>query len=194
MSDEVRKQIVDRFAALARSPDQGQPFPFGLESAKTLGYDAPEIDEFPSSVTESFAGVGNPHSLGAYRAGQHVLDVGCGAGLDAILAARRVGPAGSVVGVDMTAEMIDKARTNAVRLGQTNVEFREGLLERLPIDNDSVDVAISNGVFNLCVDKPRVLAEVYRVLRPGGRLQMADILLHDDVTSEQVAEKGAWST
>ena len=144
-------------------------------------------------MTESFCGVGNPLDLGDVRPGQAVLDLGSGPGLDSLLAARRVGPTGRVVGVDLCLEMVEKARRNASLLGLRNVEFVEAGIEKLPLPDGSVDVVISNGVFNLCPDKPEVLAEVFRVLRPGGRLQMADILLHDDVMPQEVAQKGEWS-
>lgn len=144
-------------------------------------------------VVESFAGVGNPLGLHAVRPGETVVDIGCGAGVDSILAARRVGPSGQVVGVDVTAEMVKKATDNAVAAGVSNAEFHQGEADRLPVGDGAADVVISNGVFNLCIDKPKVLAEVYRVLRPGGRLQMADILLGEGVTDEQVEQKGAWS-
>jgi arsenite methyltransferase len=122
-----------------------------------------------------------------------VLDLGCGAGLDSLLAARRVGPTGRDIGVDMTGPMVEKARANASAVGVGNAEFHRDEAERLPVDDGSVDVVISNGVFNLCPDKPRVLAEVFRVLRPSGRLQMADILLEDAVTPEEVERRGTWS-
>lgn len=192
-NDDVKQQIVERFASLACSPEKGQKWPYGPESAKSLGYEAREIDAMPSSVTESFAGVGNPLSLRELHSGEVVLDIGSGAGLDCILAARRVGASGRVIGVDMTAEMVEKARRNAVVLGQANMEFRLADVVALPIEKETVDVVISNGVFNLCPDKPKVLAELFRVLRPGGRIQMADVLLHDDITPEEVAQKGEWS-
>ena len=144
-------------------------------------------------MTESFCGVGNPLGLGEVRPGQAVLDLGSGPGLDSLLAARRVGPTGKVVGVDLCPEMVEKARRNASLMGLHNVEFVQAGIEKLPLPDGSVDVVISNGVFNLCPDKPAVLAEAWRVLRPGGRLQMADILLHDDVKPEEVAQKGEWS-
>ncbi|MDP9434550.1 MAG: methyltransferase domain-containing protein [Actinomycetota bacterium] len=124
---------------------------------------------------ESFAGVGNPFSLRPLSPGEHVVDIGSGAGLDALIAARLVGPDGHVTGVDMTDEMLIKARANARRVGLANVEFREGLAEALPVGEGSADVVISNGVFNLCADKHAVFTEVVRVLRPGGVLQFADI-------------------
>lgn len=188
-AEEIRAAVEQRFAQVARQPDLEKKFPVGPASAKKLGYDSQEIDALPTSVTESFCGVGNPLSLGEVRPSQTVLVLGSGAGLDSLLAARRVGPTGKVVGVELCPEMVEKARRNAEVLGLRNAEF----LKKLPLPDESVDVVISNGVFNLCPDKPRVLAEAYRVLRPGGRLQMADILLHDDVTPEEVAQKGEWS-
>jgi SAM-dependent methyltransferase len=192
-AEEIYAAVVQRFAQVARSPGQEQKFPVGPASAKKLGYDPQEIDALPPSVTESFCGVGNPLGLGAVHPGQTVLDLGSGAGLDSLLAARRVGPTGKVIGVDLCPEMTGKARHNAELLGLHNAEFRESGIEKLPLPDGSVDVVISNGVFNLCPDKSRVLGEAFRVLRPGGRLQMADILLHDDVTPEQVACLGEWS-
>jgi ubiquinone/menaquinone biosynthesis C-methylase UbiE len=162
-------------------------------SAKRLGYDPAEVDALPASVTESFCGVGNPFSLGEPRPGQTVLDLGCGAGFDTLLAAQRVGASGKIIGVDMTPEMIAKARTNAETLALTNVEFLLSEIEALPLADASVDLVISNGVFNLCPDKPRVLSEIFRVLKPGARLQMADILLEPHVKPEEVASKGSWS-
>ena len=190
---EIKKQIRERFANVARSPENERVFPVGSESAKQLGYDADEIDGLPAEVTESFSGVGNPLSLGSIATGQAVLDLGCGAGLDSILAARRVGLSGTVVGIDMTTEMLDKAKRNAVAAGVGNTGIHLGEADDLPIEDEAVDVVVTNGVFNLCLDKAKVLSELRRVLRPSGYLQMADILLHDDVTNEEVAERGTWS-
>jgi len=192
-ANEIRDKIRRRFVKVAHLPHEKQPFAIGPESAKKLGYDPAEIDALPTQVTESFAGVGNPLALGELRAGETALDFGCGAGMDSIIAARRVGPSGRVIGVDVTAEMVQKARDNAIAAAVANIEFHVGEADRLPAKNGTVDVVISNGVFNLCLDKPKVLAEGFRVLRPGGRLQMADILLDDRVTAEQVETKGAWS-
>lgn len=193
VTDQIKAQIKDRFVKLALQPQAPQRTPTGPASARRLGYDSAAIDALPVAVTEAFAGVGNPLALGELRAGHTVLDLGCGAGMDSILAAQMVGPAGRVIGVDMTEEMVQKARNNAVAAGVTNTEFLHGEADRLPLDDASVDVVISNGVFNLCLDKPKVLAEVFRVLRPGGGLQMADILLDEGVTARQVESKGAWS-
>jgi len=189
----LRASVIDRFRRVATIPGQEQKFPVGPESARRLGYEECAVDSLPTSLTESFCGVGNPLSLGEPEPGQSVLDLGCGAGFDTLLAARRVGPSGQAVGVDMTPEMVVKARRNAEALGITNVEFLLGRVEILPLPDASIDLAISNGVFNLCPNKPGVLGEVWRVLKPGGRLQMADILLAPDVTPEEVASKGSWS-
>ena len=191
--DQIRAKIEVRFAKVACSPQDKQAFSIGPESAKRLGYPAAEIDALPPSVTESFAGVGNPLGLGVIAPGQTVLDLGSGAGMDSILAARRVGACGRVIGVDVTEAMLDKARRNAAAVGLDNVEFLHAEADALPAADGTVDVVISNGVFNLCLDKPKVLAEVFRVLKPGGSLQMADMLLDDAVTPQEVELKGAWS-
>ena len=191
--DTIKATVKERFAKVAQSPHEKQPFRIGPESAKTLGYDAGEIDSLPIQVSESFAGVGNTLRLGDILPGQTVLDLGSGAGMDSILAARQVGPAGRVVGVDMTDEMVSKAKRNARDVGLSNIEFRLAEIDALPVANDTVDVVVSNGVFNLCHNKPKVLAEVFRVIRPGGRLHMADILLEDGVTPQEVERKGTWS-
>jgi arsenite methyltransferase len=189
----LKAEIRARFALIALSPQDEGGFLVGRESAKRVGYDADEIDSLPHCVSESFAGVGNPLALEPFRAGEIVLDLGSGAGLDSILAARRVEPGGSVIGIDFGPEMVEKARRNAAAAGVTNAEFRVAEIDALPLADESVDVVISNGVFNLCLDKPAVLAEACRVLRYGGRIQMADMLLEDTVTPEEVSQKGAWS-
>ena len=189
----LRASVKDRFGLVATQPDQERKFPVGPESAKTLGYEASEVDSLPPSLTESFCGVGNPFLMGNPQPGQTILDLGCGAGFDTLLAARQVGASGKVIGVDMTPEMIARARTNASLLSVTTVNFIQGDIEHLPLPDASFDLVISNGVFNLCPEKPRVLGEVFRVLKPDGRLQMADILLEAHVTPEEVASKGSWS-
>lgn len=190
---DLETAVTERFAAFARNPLEEKRFPVGPESAKRLGYTAEEVDSLPTAATESYAGVGNPFCLGKLRRGQTVLDLGCGAGMDSILAARRVGPTGKVIGVDMVEEMLAKARQNAQAVGLSNTEFRAGRADALPVPDESMDVIIINGVFNLCVDKPKVVAELFRVLRHGGRLQMADILLEPHVTPAELAKKGEWS-
>ncbi len=193
MPNNIRAEVVERFTRIAHAPQQEEKFPVGPASAKTLGYDADVIDQLPPSVTESFTGMGNPLALRKLMTGEAVLDVGCGAGLDSILAARAVGPSGKVIGVDMIKAMVDKAKTNAKMAGVANVEFIQASIEDLPLDHGSMDTVISNGVLNLCPDKAKVLGEIFRVLRTGGHLQMADILLEDGVSPEEVARKGAWS-
>lgn len=192
-SEELERAVRERFARIAARPDQEQKFAVGPASARKLSYNPDEIDALPASATESFCGVGNPLGLGDVRPGQTVLDLGSGAGLDALLAARRVGPTGKVVGVDLCESMVAKARHNAGLCGPGNVQFVNAGIDQLPLADGSADVVLSNGVFNLCADKPKVLAEAFRVLRPGGRLQMADLLLEAGVTPEQVARLGSWS-
>jgi len=189
----LQTAVRERFALVATTPSQEKTFLLGPESAKALGYEAAEIDALPRSVTESFAGVGNPLSLTKDLSGRELLDLGSGAGLDTILAAKRVGPKGRVVGVDMTGEMVEKARRNAAALEIQNIDFIQGAIEKLPVEDASIDVVLSNGVLNLCPDKSKVLNECLRVLRPGGALLMADILLEAEVTEEAVAKLGAWS-
>jgi arsenite methyltransferase len=190
--DNLRGSVIDRFGKVADTPSQERKFPVGPESAKKLGYEHAEVDALPSAVTESFCGVGNPFSLCDPRPGQTVLDLGCGAGLDTLLAARKVAPNGKVIGLDVTPAMVGKAHDNATLLGARNVQFLLGESESIPLPDSSVDLVISNGVLNLCPDKPRVLGEVFRVLKSGGRLQMADILLEHHVTPEEAAVKGSW--
>jgi SAM-dependent methyltransferase len=191
--DEIAGEVRERFARLASAPHEEKTFLIGADSAKALGYDAAELDALPTSVTESFAGVGNPFALGPLSPGDIVLDLGCGAGLDSILAARRVENTGRVIGIDFVPAMVTKAQSNVVAVDVENVDFWLGNSDTLPVSDGAVDVVISNGVFNLCPDKRKVVAEMFRVLRPGGRVQMADMLLYDRVTPEEVAQKGAWS-
>ncbi len=148
---------------------------------KEAGY---KIEGLPSSMTESFGGCGNPIALASLKEGETVLDLGSGAGLDAYFAARQVGPDGKVIGVDMTPEMLAKARANAEEMGMTNIEFREGDIENLPVDADSIDVIISNCVINLAPSKSKVFEESFRVLKPGGRMMVSDIVLNTELTDE----------
>src|SRR5688500_7870812 len=149
-TDQLRSAIQEEYAEVAASPHKGFHFHTGRFLAARLGYPADQIDTLPDSVVESFAGVGNPFSWGDLRPGETVVDLGAGAGLDALLAARMVGPAGRVIGVDMTPAMLDKARRNAGMLGLAHAEFRQGYLEEIPIPDAVADVVISNGVINLC--------------------------------------------
>jgi len=158
-----------------------------------LGYADADVDWLPAATVGSFAGTGNPFALGRFRGGEVVVDVGCGAGFDTLLAARQIGPGGKVIAVDMTAAMRDKTRAGADQLGLTNVEVRHGYAEDLPIESASTDVVISNGVINLCPDKAAVIREVYRVLRSGGRFQIGDIVVHKEVPQDAKDDIGLWS-
>ncbi len=191
--DVIRAQVRGRFASVATNPASETRFEIGRASALNLGYDARLLDSVPARAVESFAGVGNPLGLASLRAALTVLDLGCGSGVDAMLAARLVGPAGKVVGIDMTDEMITRARSACNEAGLSNVQIRYGTAESLDIADGSIDVAISNGMINLCPDKEQVLAELYRVLRPGGRLQVADMALVEGVNPELLERVGQWS-
>jgi SAM-dependent methyltransferase len=190
---ELRDAIQQEYAEVAACPAKGFHFHVGRLLAERLGYPHDTVDALPDSAVESFAGVGNPFALGALHAGEAVLDLGSGAGFDAILAARQVGPSGRVIGVDMTPAMLVKARANAQLLGLANAEFREGLIEALPVADAAVDVIISNGVINLAPDKETVFAEAFRVLKPGGRLQIADIIVGRAVPESARNDIALWT-
>jgi SAM-dependent methyltransferase len=171
----LREQIRDKYREVAVEPDKEFHFHTGRPAAARLSYDPAMVDPMPDAAVESFAGVANPFSLAQITAGEKIVDAGSGAGFDSFIAAAKTGPSGAVIGIDMTAEMLAKSRTSAAAMGLSNVEFREGLLEDMPIEEGWADVVISNGVFNLCADKQQAFSEVFRILRPGGRLQFADI-------------------
>jgi arsenite methyltransferase len=172
---ELQDQVREKYRAVATDPAGPFHFHTGRDLARRLGYDADAVSALPDRAVESFAGVANPFRLRRPAPGERVVDIGSGAGFDSFLAAQQVGPAGQVIGVDMTPEMLDKSRATAVELRLDHVEFREGLAEALPVDDGWADVVISNGVINLCADKRAVLSEIHRVLEPGGWLQFADI-------------------
>lgn len=183
-TERLRQAIQAEYADIATNPTRERHFVVGRAVAEEVGYDPALLERLPESVGESFAGVGNPFAWGSLHTGETVADLGSGAGLDALLAARQVAPTGRVIGVDMTDAMLEKARRNAVLVGATNVEFRQGYLEHLPIEDASVDVIISNGVINLCPDKQIVYNEIFRILKPGGRFQIADIIVDKPVPAE----------
>jgi SAM-dependent methyltransferase len=191
--EELRASIRDEYSAVANKPERGFHFHTGRKLASILGYRDEWLDRLPSSAIESMAGTGNPFSLGELKVGEQVVDCGSGAGTDSLIAAQMVGPSGHVIGVDMTPEMLSKARQNAVEAGITNVEFREGYLESLPIPDGWANVIISNGVLNLVPDKEAALLEMYRVLKPGGRIQIADIALQKPVPEGVKSDVTLWT-
>src|SRR6266851_7670704 len=189
----LRQQVRDKYRAVALDPHADHHFHTGRPLAARLGYDQAVVDAFPDRAVESFAGVGNPFSLRRLALGEKVVDVGAGAGFDSFIAAGQVGRGGEVVGIDMTAEMLSKSRQTAEALGLAHVEFREGLAEALPVEDGWADVVISNGVINLCADKHAVFAEILRVLRPGGRLQFADIANGRPVPAGALRDIDLWT-
>ncbi len=191
--ETLRAQVRGKYREVAVDPGASFHFHTGRGLASRLGYEAAAVAALPDRAVESFAGVGNPFSLRPLAPGEKVIDVGSGAGFDSFIAAGQVGPTGQVVGVDMTAEMLAKARQTAAALGLTQVQFREGLAEALPVENGWADVVISNGVINLCADKQAVFAEILRVLHPGGRLQFADIANGRPVPAEALRDIDLWT-
>ena len=189
----LRAQVRQKYADVANDPEKGFHFHTGRSLALMVGYTDEDLAALPEGTVASFAGTGNPFEHGRLEAGETVVDVGCGAGFDSLQAAEQVGPAGRVIGVDMTPEMLEKARSGASGMGISNVEFRQGLAEQLPLDDGIADVVISNGVINLCPDKLAVMREIGRVLRPGGRIQIADILVHIEVPQSAKDDIDLWS-
>jgi len=182
------------YARVAAAPDGSFHFHRGPEyAASLLGYDAAQLAELPEDVTASFAGVGNPHAMAPIAEGAVVLDIGCGAGTDLLLAARQVGPRGRAIGVDMTEAMRRRAAAGAARCGLTHVEVLDGDATALPLDDRSVDVVISNGVLNLVPEKRRALAEISRVLKPGGRAQIADIVIGETLPDSALRDIDLWT-
>ncbi len=191
--EELRIQVRDKYREVATEPQRSFHFHTGRPLAARLGYDASSVDALPDRAVESFAGVGNPFSLRRLQAGEHVVDVGSGAGFDSFIAAAQVGASGRVVGVDMTEEMLEKSTATAASIGAHHVDFREGLAEALPVDDAWADAVISNGVINLCADKWSAFVEMRRVLRPGGWLQFADIANGRPVPPEALRDIDLWT-
>jgi arsenite methyltransferase len=191
--DTLRTQVRDKYRDVALDPHGVHHFHTGRPLASRLGYDQSVVDALPDRAVESFAGVGNPFSLRQLQPGERVVDVGSGAGFDSFIAATQTGPMGQVIGIDMTAEMLTKSRATANELRLRHVEFREGLAETMPVENEWADVVISNGVINLCADKQAVFAEIFRVLRPGGVLQFADIANGRPVPIEAMRDVDLWT-
>ncbi len=189
----LREAIQHEYELVAREPKRGFHFHTGRPLAALLGYRDEWLTGLPESALESFAGTGNPFSLGALAPGDNVVDIGCGAGIDSLIAARMVAPDGCVIGVDMTPAMLDKARRGADDAGIANVEFRHGYGESLPVEDEWADIVISNGVLNLMPDKAAALGEMARVLKPGGRLQIGDILVQKPVSEVSKRKIDLWT-
>ena len=189
----LRTEIQRTYAAVSDEPDQEFMFPTGRAWASDLGYPAVLLARVPETACESFAGVANPFSLGALRPGEDVLDIGCGAGMDTLIAAQMVGPSGTVTGIDMTPAMAAKARRSVAEMGLTTVTIVEGSAEELPFPDAAFDVVISNGVIDLIPDKDAVFSEIARVLRPGGRIQVADVTIQRPVREEGRRNIDLWT-
>jgi SAM-dependent methyltransferase len=192
-SEALREQVRQKYKEVATNPAGKYHFHTGRFLAAHLAYDAAVVTAFPDVAVESFAGVANPFSLRPLLPGERVVDIGSGGGFDSFIAAKQVGPGGQVIGVDMTEEMLGKSRSTAGQLAFSNVEFREGLAENLPVEDKWADVIISNGVINLCADKRRVFSEIFRVLRPGGHLQFADIANGKPVPEAAIRNIDLWT-
>ena len=191
--DQLRDEIRNHYAEVALAPEAGYHFHTGRRAAERVGYPKELLSDLPDEILAPFAGVANPFYFGLPEKGATVLDVGSGAGVDAIIAARAVGLAGRVVGVDMTPEMLERARHSAKILGLENVEFRQGQIERLPVDEESFDLVISNGVLNLMVDKHGAYEQVARALKPGGYFQIADICVDKPVSDSAKQRIDLWT-
>jgi arsenite methyltransferase len=189
----LKSEIQKTYADVSREPDKDFIFPTGRAWALDLGYPPDLLERVPEASAASFAGVANPFSLGRLEDGERVLDLGCGAGTDTLVAAQMVGPTGRVVGIDMTAEMLAKARASAEAMDAPNVEFVEGEAESLPFGDETFDVVISNGVIDLVPDKEAVFAEVFRVLAPGGRVQIADVTIQNPVSEAGKRDIDLWT-
>ena len=190
--DSLRRAIQEEYALVAAEPERGFHFHTGRRLAAILSYEDEWLEGVPEATIASFAGTGNPFALGRLETGEKVVDVGCGAGIDSLIAAKMVSSTGRVIGVDLTPEMVAKARAGAREAGTNNAEFRQGLAESLPVEDNWADVVISNGVLNLFPDKLAGLREIARVLKPGGRLQVGDILVSKAVPDNGKRDIDLW--
>ena len=190
--DTIEAGIRQKYSKVAGSPEGQFAYPTGRKGLEALHYDRPLIDRLPDAVASSYCGVGNPFSLGQIHAGERVLDVGCGAGVDTILASMMAGPDGSAIGVDMVPDMLARAESNRNMSGVQNVSFQNATGNHLPFPHDAFDVVISNGVINLIPDKAGALTEIHRVLKPGGRLMVADQVAVGSVQKDIQARLSNW--
>jgi ubiquinone/menaquinone biosynthesis C-methylase UbiE len=193
-TQELEAKVKDMYRHVAQEPQGEYHFELGRPLAERLGYPADVVDLIPAAAIESFAGVGYFFDLAGLSEGESVVDLGSGSGMDAFFAAIRVGPSGSVIGVDFTAEQLEKARAIAEERGFAQVELREGRIERLPVEDSSRDCVISNGVINLAPEKEPVFAEAARVLKPGGRLAIADIVSEQQMKESIVCDADLWAS
>jgi arsenite methyltransferase len=191
--NELRREIRKEYREVAEHPDRGFHFHTGRALARIVEYRDEWLEGIPESVVASFAGTGNPFSIKTLAPGERVVDLGCGAGIDSFIAARQVGPEGAVVGIDMTPEMLERARAALAVTGIEQLEFKEGYLEEIPVEDGWADVVISNGVVNLSPDKREVFGEIHRVLKPGGRIQIADILVSRPVSDAAKQKIDLWT-
>jgi len=191
--ESLRRAIQQEYAVVAQEPEHGFHFLVGRPLARLLGYMEARLDGIPEPTIASFAGTGNPFSVGELQPGERIVDVGSGGGFDSLIAATMVGPNGQVIGIDMTPAMLEKARTSAAAAGTKNIEFRAGFGEALPVEDSWADVVISNGVLNLMPDKDAALREMARVLRPSGRLQIGDILVQKPVPQDAKEDISLWT-
>ena len=191
--NQLRNEVRVKYREVARDPTGKFHFHTGRAHALRLGYPTTSLEQLPDEACEAFAGVGNPFFWGAPQPGERVVDLGSGAGTDSFLAAMWVGDEGHVIGVDMTPEMVERSRALAAKLGLKNIEFREGLIEELPVEDAWADVVISNGVINLCPDKIGVYRQIHRVLKPGGRMTVADICLERPVPEDALRDIDLWT-
>jgi SAM-dependent methyltransferase len=191
--DFLRQEIRKEYRAVADNPEQDFHFHTGRDLSHILNYENRWLEAVPEEVIASFAGTGNPFSMGRLYPGERVVDLGCGAGIDSFIAADQVGRTGVVMGIDMTEEMLAKARAAAEATDLPQLSFHQGYLEDLPVEDDWADVVISNGVLNLCPDKQGVYREIHRVVRTGGRLQIADIMVHKEVPEGAKQKIDLWT-
>ena len=189
---KIEAGINEKYAKVASSPEGQFKYPTGRKGLEALKYDKALTEKLPNEVASSYCGVGNPFSLGKINKGEHILDIGCGAGVDTILAAIIVGPNGSVSGVDIVSEMIARAESNLQMMALDNVKFQKVSGENLPFSDDTFDVVISNGVINLIPDKEAALSEIIRVLKPAGRLMVADQIATGSVQKDIKARLANW--